>query len=92
MHRSSTNTYHCIGSINFEGNTFAYLKRFTGFIKVNDGNIQHYSGNILNNSQFMSSIHTFFYTSTSYLESENEVLKYVLRIPIRRQIQDIIVG
>ena len=30
--------------------------------------------------------------STSYLESENEVLKYVLRIPLQRKIQDIILG
>ena len=30
--------------------------------------------------------------STSYLESENEVLEYVLRIPLQRKIQDIILG
>ena len=28
----------------------------------------------------------------SYLESENGVLKYVLRIPLQMQIQDIILG
>ena len=30
--------------------------------------------------------------STSYLEYENEVLEYVLRIPLQTQIQDIILG
>ena len=41
----------------------------------------------------MSTTHTLFYISTSYLESENEVLqKYVLRIPVQRQVQDITLG
>ena len=41
----------------------------------------------------MSTTHTLFYISTSCLESENEVLqKYVLRIPILKQVQDIILG
>ena len=40
----------------------------------------------------MNTTHTFFYISPSYLESENEVLKYVLHIPLQRQIQDIILG
>ena len=92
MHRRSTNTYQCIGSINSEGNTVAYLKCITGFIKINEGSIQQYSDNILDRNQFISTTHTLFYMSTSCLESENEVLKYVLRIPFHRQIQDIILG
>ena len=40
----------------------------------------------------MSTTHTLFYVSTSCLESENEVLQdYVLRLPLQRQVQDIIV-
>ena len=73
----------------FQGNTVAYLKCFTGVIKINDGNIQPYSDNILNSNEFMSTTYTLFYMSTSYLEYENDVLKYVLRIPLHRQIQDI---
>ena len=92
LHCRSTNTYQCIGSINFESNTVAYLKCFTRVIKLNDGNIQYYSENILNRNQVLSTTHTLFYMSTSYLESENEVLKYVLRIPLQRQIHDIILG
>ena len=92
MHRRNTNTYQCIGSINFEGNTVAYLKCFTGVIKINDGNVQHYRDNILNSNQFMSTTHALFYMSTSYLESENEGLKYALRIHLQKQIQGIILG
>ena len=41
----------------------------------------------------MSTIHTLFYIVTSYLEFENEVLQeYVLRLPLQRQVQDIILG
>ena len=53
-----------------------------GGIKINGGKVQHFSENILNSNQFMSTTHTLFYMSTSYLESENEVLKYVLRVPL----------
>ena len=43
--------------------------------------------------QFESTTYTLFYISTSCLESENEVLeKDVLRIPLHRQVQDIILG
>ena len=59
-------------------------------IKINDGNIQHYSDNILNSNEFMSTTYTLFHMSTSYLEYENDVLKYVkIHIPLQRQIQDI---
>ena len=88
LHRRSTNTYQCTGSINFEVNTVAYLKCFTWVIKINDGKIQHYGDNVLNSNQFMSTTHTFLYEH--YLKSESEVLKYVLRVPLQRQIQDII--
>ena len=41
----------------------------------------------------MSTTHALFYISTSCLESENEVLKdYLLRLPIQRQVQVIILG
>ena len=53
-------TYQCNGSINFEGKTVACLKCFTGVIKINDGNIQHYRDNILDINQFMSTTHTSF--------------------------------
>ena len=52
--------YQCIGSSNFEGNTVAYLKCFTEVIKINNDYIQHYSDNILNSNQSMSTTHTFF--------------------------------
>ena len=41
----------------------------------------------------MSTTHTLFYISTSWLEFENEVLQeYVLRLPLQRQVQDIILA
>ena len=41
----------------------------------------------------MITTHNLYYISASCLESENEVLqKYVLRIPLQRQVQDIILG
>ena len=40
----------------------------------------------------MSTTHALFYMSTSYLESENEGLKYALRIHLQKQIQGIILG
>ena len=52
---------------------------------MNDSNIQHYSDNILNSKQFISTIHTLFDISTSCLEPENKVLQeYVLRLPLDR--------
>ena len=66
--------------VNSEGNStttvhhVSYLKCYTGVIRINDSNIQHYSNSILESKQFMSTSHTLFYVSTSCIESENEVL------------------
>ena len=41
----------------------------------------------------MSTTYTFFYISNNCLKPEIEVLQdYVLRLPIQRQVQDIILG
>ena len=43
--------------------------------------------------QVVSKTHALFYTSTSCLESENEVLQdYFLRLSVQRQVQDFILG
>ena len=88
---ATTNSYQFVGAINFEGNStttghyVAYWKCSSRVIKMNDSNIQHYSDNILNSKQFISTSHTLFDISTSCLEPENEVLQeYVLRLPLHR--------
>ena len=41
----------------------------------------------------MSATHTLFYIGSSCLESGNEMLQdYVVRFPLQRQVQDIILG
>ena len=86
----TTNSYQFVGSVNFEGNStttghyVVYLKYSTGVINISSSSIQHYSDSILESKQFMSTTHALVYISTSYLESENEVLQdYLLRLSSR---------
>ena len=75
------------------GHYVAQLKCSTVAIEINDSNIQQYSDIILDIKHFMSTTHTLFYISTSLIEFENEVLQeYVLRLPVQRQVQDIILA